>query len=93
MSTTRILDAPAMRAPLMALSPTPPAPNHDRVPRAHVSGVQDGARTGDNAAAEKRRLGERHILRQKGKLIFMDKRALGKAAEPQALKQAYAMAA
>jgi hypothetical protein len=83
-----------MRAPLMALSPTPPAPKITTVvPRAHLSGVQDGASTGDNAAAEQRRLGERHILRQKGELIFMDKRAFGKAAEPQALKQANAMAA
>src|SRR5258706_16239376 len=69
------------------------AEDHDRVARAHVGGVQDGARTGDNAAAEQRRLGERHILRQEGELIFMDKRAFGKAAEPQALKQANAMAA
>ena len=69
------------------------AEDHDRVPRAHVSGVQDGARTGDNAAAEQRRLGERHILRQKRELIFMDKHAFGKAAEPQALKQTNAMAA
>jgi hypothetical protein len=67
--------------------------DNDGVASAHVSSVQDGARAGDNAAAEQRRLGERHILRQKGELIFMDERAFGKAAEPQALEQANAMAA
>src|SRR4029077_21264851 len=67
--------------------------DHDRVASAHVSGVQDGARAGDNAEAEQRRLRERHIPRQKGELTFMDKRAFGKAAEPHALEQANAMAA
>jgi hypothetical protein len=67
--------------------------DHDAIARAHVSGVQDGARAGHNAATEQRRLGERHILRQKCELIFMDQRAFGKAAEPQALEQANAMAA
>jgi hypothetical protein len=57
------------------------AEDHDRVARAHVSGIQDGARTSDNAAAEQRRLGEWHILRQKGELIFVNERALGEAAE------------
>ena len=67
--------------------------DHDRVAGAHVSGVQDGARTGDNAAAQQRRLGEGHLLRQKRELVFVDKRAFGEAAEPQALEQANAMAA
>jgi hypothetical protein len=45
------------------------AKDHDRVAGPHVCGVQDGARAGHDAAAEERRLGERHILRQKGELI------------------------
>ena len=69
------------------------AEDHDRFARAARRGVQDGARTRDNAAAEQRRLGERHLLRQKRELIFVDERAFGKAAEPQALKQANAIAA
>ena len=65
---TTILDAPAMRAPLTALSPTPPAPKITTVsPALHVCGVQDGARASDNAAAEQRRLGERHILGHEGR--------------------------
>jgi hypothetical protein len=69
------------------------AKDHHRVAGAHVSGVQDGACAGYDAAPEQRRLGKRHILRQKGELIFMDKRAFGKAAETQALKQVDAMPA
>ena len=38
------------------------AEDHDRVAGAHIGNVQDRARAGDNAAAEQRRLGERHIL-------------------------------
>ena len=39
MSMTTILDAPAMRAPLMALSPTPPAPKITTVSPARTSAV------------------------------------------------------
>jgi hypothetical protein len=38
------------------------------------------------------RLRKRHIFRPKGELIFMDKRAFGKAAEPEVLRQGNAMA-
>ena len=69
------------------------AEDHDRVPGAHVRGVQDGARAGDDAAAEQRRLGEGHLLRHKRELIFMDERAFGKAAQPETLEQANTAAA
>ena len=91
---TTIRDAPAMRAPLTALSPTPPAPKMTTVsPACTSSGIQDGARAGDNAAAQQRRLRERHVFGHKRELVLVDERAFGEAAKSHALEQGGAVAA
>jgi hypothetical protein len=81
-----------MRAPLTALSPTPPGTkNDDRVAAVHVSGIQDGASAGDNA--QQRSLRERHVSGHKGELVLVDERAFSEAAKSHALKQCGAVAA
>jgi hypothetical protein len=53
MSMAMILDAPAIRAPLTALSPTPPAPKDgDRFAGAYIRGVQDRTGARYTAAAD-----------------------------------------
>ena len=77
-----------MRAPLMAFRPTPPAPKMTTVsPALTVRGVQDGAGTGYDAAAEERRLCERELLRHHSELVLVDERPLREAAKAEALKQ------
>ncbi len=44
-------------------SHAPGTENDERVAGVHVSGVQDGAGAGNNAAAQQRSLGERHVFR------------------------------
>jgi hypothetical protein len=88
MSMATIWDAPAMRAPLTALSPTPPAPKITTVAGADVRRVQNGPCASHNTAAEQRSLGERKLLRHDGELVLMDKRPFGKTAQPEALEQA-----
>jgi hypothetical protein len=69
------------------------AKDDNRVACANSRGVQDGACSCDDAAAEQRRLGEGYVFRYRGKLVFVDKSALGESAEPHALGYANAMTA
>jgi len=73
MSITTIREAPAIRAPLTALRPTPPAPkDHNRVAEPHIRRVQDGASARDDAAPEQGRLHEGHFLRHDRELVFVE---------------------
>ncbi len=83
-----IRDAPAMRAPLTALSPTPPAPKITTVAGADVRRVQNGTCASHNAAAEQRCLGERKLLLYDRELILVNESLFGEAAQPEALEQA-----
>ena len=94
MSMAMILDAPAIRAPLTALSPTPPAPKDgDRFAGAYIRGVQDRTGARYTAAAEESSLGERKSLGYDGELVFVDQRAFGEAAQPKALENSGAVTA
>ncbi len=64
------------------------AEDHDCVAGADVRRVQDRAGARYNAAAEERSLGERKLLGYEGKLVFVDERLFGEAAQPEALEQA-----
>ena len=92
-SITAIRDAPAMRAPLTALSPTPRRRRSRPCRRRARSGIQDGAGAGYNAAAQQRSLRERNVFGHDGELVLVDERAFGEAAESQALEQCGAVAA
>jgi hypothetical protein len=59
----------------------------------HVCGIQDGARAGDNAAAQQRSLRERHVFGHKRKLVLVDERAFGEATKSHTLEQCGAVAA
>ena len=74
-------------------SDAPGAEDHNAVTGTHVSSVQHGASTRDNAASQQRRRGEGHVLRYKGQLILVDECPFGEPAQPQALVQALSLAA
>src|ERR1700746_4166594 len=83
MSITMILVAPAMRAPLTALSPTPPAPKMTTVSPALTFAVfQDRTGARYTAAAEESSLGAGKFPGYDGELVFADERAFGEGAPP-----------
>jgi hypothetical protein len=59
----------------------------------HGCGIQDGARAGDNAAAQQRSLRERHFFGHSRELALVDERAFGEATKSHALEQCGAVAA
>src|SRR5437660_1705945 len=80
--------------PTDRIEPNPSSPeDHDRIAGTNVRSVQDRTCTGYNAAAEERSLGERKFLGYEGKLVLMDERLFGEAAQPEALEQRNSIAA
>ena len=69
------------------------AENHDRVAGVHVCGIQNGARAGDNAAAQQRSLRERHVFGHERELVLVDERSFGEATKSHALEQCRGVAA
>src|SRR4029078_9624948 len=69
------------------------AEDHDCVACLHVGGVDDRARARNDAAPEQRRLRERHVVWEEGKLVLVDEGAFCETAQSQNLEQTYAISA